>query len=303
MNAQSALLAAALCYAARGWPVVACHHPTADGRCSCGRADCEDQGKHPRYHRHDLSLGLHSATTNPQIIQRWWTRWPNANIAIATGTQAGLLVADSDHPSLYRLPSTASVATAHGLHAYFTYPDAVPTRSTRTGLLPHLDTRGVGGMVIAPPSRHRSGQSYTWLTTASLAPPPPWLVALLLAPPPQALRAKTGPFCVSSQAKHTEQTTDRPIYALTRYGAAALAAELTVLRAAPVGQRNDTLNWVAFRAGQLARRGALTDAARDQIEAVARSLLLPSSEIARTLQSGWTAGWRAGEAGRGYTLL
>ena len=297
MSAQSALLAYALAYAVRGWPVVACHHPTTDGRCSCGRLDCEDVGKHPRYHHIDLPCGLHSATTDASLIQRWWTRWPQANIAIATGPGAGLLVADSDHPTLYRLPSPTVVATARGRHAYFAYPDILHTRSTRTGILAHLDVRGAGGMVIAPPSRHHSGHTYTWLESGPLAPPPSWLLTLLLAPSP-ARAKQTTPSSLPGQSNQRHQTHAQPIAALKPYGAAALAAELQTLRAAPVGKRNDTLNWVAFRAGQLARRGALTDSAQDLIAAVASALLLPSSEIERTLRSGWTAGWRAGERGR-----
>jgi hypothetical protein len=40
--------------------------------------------------------GLHDATTDPETIERWWRRWPAANIAIRTGSVSGLLVLDAD---------------------------------------------------------------------------------------------------------------------------------------------------------------------------------------------------------------
>jgi hypothetical protein len=29
--------------------------------------------------------GLHDASTDPDVLRRWWARWPGANVAIATG--------------------------------------------------------------------------------------------------------------------------------------------------------------------------------------------------------------------------
>ena len=37
------------------------------------------------------------ASSDPQQIKRWWRRWPRANVAIATGGTARLLVVDIDH--------------------------------------------------------------------------------------------------------------------------------------------------------------------------------------------------------------
>ena len=36
------------------------------------------------------------ATLDPTTIKSWWKRWPNANVAIATGGEARLLVVDID---------------------------------------------------------------------------------------------------------------------------------------------------------------------------------------------------------------
>ncbi len=56
------LLAAALAYAARGWPVFPLN------------------GKVPRTPR-----GLHDASTNDTRINEWWRRCPDAGVGIATG--------------------------------------------------------------------------------------------------------------------------------------------------------------------------------------------------------------------------
>ena len=90
-NLSDPLLLAALAYARRGWPVFPLHHPIND-RCSCEKPDCGDVGKHPRYHKADLQHGLRDATTDPEQIRRWWTRWPQANIGMVTGAISGLVV-------------------------------------------------------------------------------------------------------------------------------------------------------------------------------------------------------------------
>ena len=83
------LLDAALSYAACGWQVFPCHTPTGAG-CSCRRA-CGRIGKHPRTRN-----GLKDATTSQTTIRQWWKQWPQANIAVATGTVSGLVVLDED---------------------------------------------------------------------------------------------------------------------------------------------------------------------------------------------------------------
>src|SRR5262245_46943648 len=84
------LLAAALAYAARGWPVFPCHNPRPDGGCSCGQK-CGRTGKHPR-----TQHGLKDATTDEATIRRWWKQWPEANVAVATGAASNLVILDED---------------------------------------------------------------------------------------------------------------------------------------------------------------------------------------------------------------
>jgi len=64
------------------------------------------------------------------IIRGWWTKWPSANIGIATGEVSNLAVIDLDGPNTQTLlkregiflPETATVQTGRGYHAFYAYP-------------------------------------------------------------------------------------------------------------------------------------------------------------------------------------
>ncbi len=145
---RGTVIAAARAYAARGLPVF----------------PCEPGGKRPRTKRGHLD-----ATTNPDQIRRWWSRWPSANIGLPTGTASGLLVLDEDPrhggtASLHalegehgRLPTTATIGTGGGgRHYILKYPAAELIRNSAGKLGPGLDVRG-GGRVHrrAPEPHHR----------------------------------------------------------------------------------------------------------------------------------------------------
>jgi Bifunctional DNA primase/polymerase, N-terminal len=66
-------------------PVYPVHWPHPAGgatlMCSCRHGpSCDRPAKHPLV-RH----GVKDATTDPQVIGRWWHRWPQANLGLATG--------------------------------------------------------------------------------------------------------------------------------------------------------------------------------------------------------------------------
>ena len=85
------LLELALTYARRGWPVLPLHIPLGPSLCSCQQKDCKSIGKHPR-----VPNGLKDATTDLNIIQCWWEKWPRSNIGIVTGSLSKLIVVDVD---------------------------------------------------------------------------------------------------------------------------------------------------------------------------------------------------------------
>ena len=280
-------LDAALIYARRGWPVFPCQSPSSAGGCSCHHEDCASPAKHPR-----IQGGLRAATTNEAQVLQWWGRWPDANVAIRTGAVSGLVVVDVDpdhggDDSLEQildrfgqLPDGRLVRTGSGgRHFYFAHPGGLVRNDTGRLLGPGLDIRGDGGYVIAPPSRHASGGSYVLEAGGQFTPKlPGWLIDLLRRPP----LPKRNPATPNGQLTNPD-----------RWTRAAVEGELHRLRSATVGTRNDTLNRIAFRLGQIVRMGRLD-------EPTAECLLLDGAleiglgerEASATVHSGLQAGGR-----------
>lgn len=273
-------LAGALSYASMGWPCIPLHSASAGG-CTCGRLDCSSPAKHPR-----TPNGLTNATTDLKQVAAWWRWWPDANVGVVTGAASGLLVVDVDGPEGEAtllalqarhgaLPATRWVRTGSGgWHAYFRHPGGrLGNSAGRLG--PKLDTRGDGGYVVAPPSRHASGGLYTWHSRlAPIAPLPSWLLGLL-RPPRPAHRPPPPP-----------RDADR-------YAAAALEAECREVAATPQGGRNHRLNAAGFSLGQLVGAGKLAEA--DCVAALmhaAETCGLAGREAERTIASGLAAGQR-----------
>lgn len=154
---MSELLNAALSYSKRGWKVFPVYFPS-NGGCSCGYK-CSSPGKHPITAR-----GVLDASGDEFQIRKWWNENPEANIGIATGN--GLVVLDIDPKhggqdsadTIGKLPETPSVITgSKGTHVYFS-----GSAKNAVGVMPGIDIRGDGGYVVAPPSRHISGETYEW---------------------------------------------------------------------------------------------------------------------------------------------
>lgn len=288
MTPDPELLAAALAYAARGWPVIPVHEPRAGGGCTCPQQErCDRPGKHPRWARGLLEHGLKDASTDPERIHAWWRRWPHANIGLRTGI--GFDVLDIDGPAGWaaldswaaehgvRLVGPAAQTGSGGWHLLL-----APTGAgNRTSLLPQVDYRGRDGFIVAPPSAHPSGRRYRWQRH-------PDGLALPAAPPAlHGLLAPTRPAPATVVAA-------RPVERGHAYGRQALAEELAKLRAAtPDVDRNHTLNRTAFRAYQLVAGGVLDE--RDVTRAFTQTALavgLSERETRATLRSARAGGFR-----------
>lgn len=276
---------AALTYSERGWPVFPVHTPLRGAAsCSCGHGDCGSPGKHPR-----IAGGLNAASTEPNEIETWWRRWPRANVGVRTGAASGLVVVDIDPEhggadsldELLRthgpLPDGRAIRTGSGgAHLYFQHPGhAVPNSAGKLG--PGIDVRGDGGYVIAPPSSHHSGGRYAVVRHGGKIPElPAWL--------DEALQPEPARSVATARAE---------LRNANAWGRAALSGEVDRLRHAQPGSRNDTLNRVAFRLGQIINSGALAEHEVEPLliqEGIA--LGLREREVVTTVASALDAGSR-----------
>jgi Bifunctional DNA primase/polymerase, N-terminal len=252
---------AAVAYASRGIPVLPLHYPLphrsdlqplTGGRplgpsaprtgCSCRDPGCGQPAKHPLGSL--VPHGVKDATCNRARILAWWTRHPQANIGLACGHLFDVL--DVDGPQ--GAHAIRTLAATHGLHSsgplvrtggggWHYYLALTGLGNANPQDLEHVDWRGRGGYVVAPPSRHASGHPYQWTPGRDLNTP--------LALVPAVLRERLEPQAPQRSAALVELRLGGE-RAGDRYGRAALATELARVAAAPVGQRNRQL-WESTR--------------------------------------------------------
>src|SRR5262249_42118556 len=146
----------ALDYAALGWPVF----PITPGK------------KKPPL----IDGWPEKATTDQATIKEWWTKWPDANVAVLTGSRSRLLVVDVDRHDANgfktlqklikkhgKLPTTlTSITPNDGKHLFFTVDRKFKSSAGKLG--PGIDIRAERAYVIVPPSRI-GGKRYAWTRT------------------------------------------------------------------------------------------------------------------------------------------
>lgn len=266
-------LAWALSYSARGWHVFP--------------APPEAKMSYKSESVHGTKWG---ATTDPDQIRADFARWPDANVGVRCGAESGLFVIETDEKdgrdgaanlaALGDLPHTYSVVTPSGsVHHYFRHPGGdFRVRNSESKLALGVDVRGDGGMVIAPPSRHKSGAGYyTVSDAAEVAAAPGWLLALV--------DDKRKSVTVAAEPVSEAECID------SEHGLARLAKFETDLRNAAEGERNATLNTLALMAGKLTGGGMLRRAtAIERLTAVALEIGLEEGETAATINSGFRKG-------------
>ena len=264
--ADSSLSEAALTYTRRGFPVVLLN------------------GKRPVMSEWP-KLGVPDEAT----VQQWYDESPGANVGIATGVKHDVLDVDGEdgRTNLERLeaehgklPDTTVVRTGSGgLHYYFR-PTGAGNRTNMDGL--HLDWRGVGGQVVAPPSTHPdTGQQYRVISKAPdgvYPEAPPWLIEMVTS-----TRAKPSfdmPV-IEGECKLSDEACEK-----------LFQEQLAVVRNTTEGGRNAQLNRSAFDIFGFVKAG-WSDAQTvwDAFDDAARDAGLPDDdtpfEIEKTLQSAW----------------
>jgi hypothetical protein len=188
---RSALRTAALTYAEQWkWPVLpgaGCDRDITDRdtnqaglACACPRLDCAVPGGHLH------TPGLLAATTDPRMVDWWWTNRPDAPVILATG----------DPVSAVSLPSAAGVRAITVLEEAGVRLGPVVMTPTRClflvapysfeelgELLDHHDWvpsslryHGRGGYMVLPPSRIAAGRAdWTRAPQPGLNGGAPWL--------------------------------------------------------------------------------------------------------------------------------
>jgi hypothetical protein len=153
---------------------------------AAARTAATARGSTPRTRR-----GLTDATVDEDTINRWWTEFPTANVGVATGPESGCFMIGPDgqegidalavlEKQNGPLPTTLRLRSGGGgRHYYFAWPaeGGIKTGANSHGL--PIDVRGAGGLAVAPPSLHASGNRYVWEVlpdTAPLASAPEWLL-------------------------------------------------------------------------------------------------------------------------------
>ena len=271
----------ALDYAKRGWPVIPLF-PIRNGVCGCQKGkDCPSPGKHPQ-----IPWKKTGGSIDPTQIKNWWGQCPDSNIGIPTGHKSGVLLLDLDGPDgfksveNYTFPRTVKSQTGKGAHTLFKYPENITIKNA-VRIMPGVDIRGEGGLFVAPPSRHISGNDYKWLVApdeSALADMPEWVLEKVKK---QIEPEKTSdiPHKSNGNANHKAYVT------------AALAKEVEAVKTALPGTRNHQLNKSAFSLGQLVGAGALSQTEVEyELESAAMQTGLTGLEVKKTIASGINAG-------------
>ena len=118
-------------------------------------------------------------------LRLWWEAFPTAGVAAICGPTSNLFVIDVDGPEAHealiaklgerpRAPTAISGSgKPHRYHLFFRHPD-ITTKAKATPWHPSLEFRGYRGVVILPPSMHKSKNRYRWedgLSMDDLDPP------------------------------------------------------------------------------------------------------------------------------------
>ena len=316
-------LDAALAFAARGWPVFPAS--PQHKRPLLAAAVDPATGKKLRG-----TGGVSAASTDGDQVRAWWVKWPAAMVGVATGFDRLFVLdfdprVDADTGEIFELAglkaaleaqmgcalpdSLTSITQSGGVHVWLRWPDdGGPSVRNRGNLPPHVDVRGLGGYVIAPPSVMASGARYKWRRRGGVADDP---AVTPIAEAPAALVAilrdsgKGGapetavgaPLPLHQPAAgpppRDKLGEDKVAVARRKYALAALDGIAERVRGAGSGARNAALNEGAFGAARLVAAGVLDGVlARSVIEAAARANpgRDDAGQLAATIDSGWDAG-------------
>lgn len=224
-------------------------------RCPAGAACGSNAGKHPIY------KWKNQPSRRPKSTD---------NIAVSTDP---LIVIDLDgdvgEEALAAFPPTFTTTTGHGFHLWY---KADPSKNIKSivGWKHKVDVRAIGGLVVAPPSRHRNGGTYRHHTGAKIRDVPSELLAELPERTPPTRR-------IGEPAHITVTDTPGPMVAYQQM----LVRQMEDWSVS----RNQTLFRLGCRFYEMSHIGLLgADALQDLLDAAVRTGLTYEESV-KTLES------------------
>jgi hypothetical protein len=215
-----------------------------------------------------LGAGFANASTDPDQITAWWTRWPDALVSVRTGIKFVVLDVDcSKHVEAAQwygradLPTTRTHITRSGGRHLLFKPDE-RFRNTTSKICRGVDTKGVNGCCVWWPACGLEA-----LHGTVLAPVPAFIIRALEREPP------IGP--PPSREVQTSALAQRKVDGIIR-----------AMAGAREGERNAVVFWGAARLAEMVEQSLISsdDAIDIATEAASRSGL-PFEEARRTAQS------------------
>lgn len=179
--ATDPLLASALDYAARGWPVLRVWPVTSAGGCQCPkRGQCKSPGKHPVG-----EAWQKNATTDTNQVHRLWDERPDYNVGVTLGPGSGIIDVECDSEEAEQElakylgddpPVVPTFMGNRGKHRLFKYRDGLPAKAVvwiKAGAVSddkaagaievRIGNGGKGAQSVFPSSKHAKGTEYRWL--------------------------------------------------------------------------------------------------------------------------------------------
>lgn len=270
------MISTALAYGAFGWHVIPVHGMRAPGVCTCRLgANCPPKmmGKHPVHAKWQTGHLMSRA----DVMATWSAEAggdPAWNIGILTGVATGgrpffVLDVDPDNGGYETIdqlrrehgpfPHTRTHSTGSGgEHRLFLVPDGMTIRNNQRRLGPGVDIRGLGGMIVAPPSVSgkgaygvvdEGGLSITGDWSGGLAWPPTWLVSVLTVP----AGMEVLPTVVAEDLPDWSDLDPETQARASRYAANGVAGAVSDYFEAPPGRGNDQLYRSACAAIEIAQ--------------------------------------------------
>lgn len=192
MEQPNNLLEWARYYHSLGFSVIPVYAVDQDGICACKKKDqCHSAGKHPAINWQRYT----KKRADDDQLQFWFDGMDHLhNIGVVTGSvsnnifvidvdtgqgKVGLETLDQVQMAHDDLPITATAKTGSGgKHIFLRAPDGFHVKTDTNLIGKGIDVRGEGGFVVTAPSRHTSGNTYTY-DHDDIADAPNWVLAMV----------------------------------------------------------------------------------------------------------------------------